>query len=383
LSPPLDYLAFCAVALAATFAVVRFSKLERRFAVVAGAVLVGLAVGWFYVGIAGERESGEIRRLADLMASGEAHRAELYQRMNAAGTVREAVERSRLGAIFVLAAVLAVALVSLAAMARLRRAAAELTERNLELARARDAALAASQAKSRFLANVSHELRTPLHVFLGMNELLLDSTLDDRQRKHGETARRAAEGLLGMVDDLLDYAQLEAGKLSSDRFVFELAELVAAAGDQHRAIAEAKGLPLHTEIDDSARIRLLSDPRRLRQILRHLLGNAVKFTDRGEIRLRATVRPTPSRDGSEAVLEVIDTGIGVDPERRAEVFASFSQIDPSSTRRYGGTGIGLALSRALAERLGGSLELESETGRGSTFRLIFPVREPPPPPPGP
>lgn len=381
MSPPLDYLAFCAVALAATFAVVRFSKLERRLAVVAGAVLVGLVVGWFYVAVAGDREAREIRRVASLLSTGEAQRAELERRMDATGTLREAVERSRLGAIFVLGAVLVVALVSLAAIARLRRAAVEVEERNLELARARDAALAASQAKSRFLANVSHELRTPLHVFLGMNELLLDSTLDDRQRKHGETARRAAEGLLGMVDDLLDYAQLEAGKLSSDRFVFDLAELVAAAGDQHRAIAEAKGLPLHTEIDDSARIRLLSDPRRLRQILRHLLGNAVKFTDRGEIRLRAFVRPTPS--GREAVLEVIDTGIGVDPDRRAEVFASFSQIDPSSTRRYGGTGIGLALSRALAERLGGSLELESETGRGSTFRLIFPVREPPPPPPMP
>jgi signal transduction histidine kinase len=292
---------------------------------------------------------------------------------------RDAVMSERLRAIAVVAALLAVALTGIGSVARLRRSADELASRNSELARARDVALAASQTKSRFLANVSHELRTPLHVFLGMNELLLESPLDERQHKFAETARRAAEGLLGMVDDLLDYAQLEGGKLSSDVFVFDLAELVAAAADTHRSSAEAKGLTLVAEIDASASVRVLSDPRRVRQILRHLLANAIKFTEKGEIRVRAGVRPLAGADGREAVIEVIDTGIGVAPDRRAEVFDSFSQIDPSATRRHGGTGIGLALSKALSEKLGGQLELDSETGRGSTFRLVFPLRELPGP----
>lgn len=299
-----------------------------------------------------------------------------------------AIRRARLGAMAVLAAVTGVLLTAIATVARLRRASEELARRNAELSAARDAALAASQAKSRFLASVSHELRTPLHVFLGMNELLLNGGLDARQKQHAETARRAAEGLLGMVDDLLDYAQLEGGKLSSDQFVFDLADLVRAAIESQRAVAASKGLALEAEIAESARLRVLSDPRRVRQILRHLIGNAIKFTDRGGVAVRALVR---SAGGEErrAVVEVVDSGIGVDAERRSEIFESFSQIDPSSTRRHGGTGIGLALSKALAERLGGTLEFESSTAsggsQGSTFRLVFPIRSPgelgPAPPP--
>jgi signal transduction histidine kinase len=289
--------------------------------------------------------------------------------------LHDAVARGRLGALAVLAALLIVVLTAIAAVSRLRRAAQALSDRNSELSRARDSALAASQAKSRFLANVSHELRTPLHVFLGMNELLLGSALDERQRKHAETARRSAEGLLGMVDDLLDYAQLEGGKLSSDQFVFVLGELVGAAVEANRAAAEGKGLTLAGEVDPSSKVRVLSDPRRVRQILRHLIGNAIKFTERGEVRVRSRIRARPA-GGNEAVIEVVDSGIGVAPDRRAEVFDSFSQVDPSATRRHGGTGIGLALSKALSERLGGTLELESETGHGSTFRLTFPLRDP-------
>ncbi|MEZ5314349.1 MAG: ATP-binding protein [Thermoanaerobaculia bacterium] len=218
---------------------------------------------------------------------------------------------------------------------------------------------------------------------MGMNELLLSSDLDERQRKHGEMARRAAEGLLGMVDDLLDYAQLEGGKLSSDQFVFDLAELVQAAVDSQRAVAESKGLEVVTRIEESARIRLLSDPRRVRQILRHLIGNAIKFTDHGSVRVLAAVRPQESGPRL-AILEISDTGIGIAAERRGEIFESFSQVDPSSTRRHGGTGIGLALSKALAERLGGRLEFEpaGPPGPGSVFRLVFPIREHQPMPPG-
>lgn len=294
-----------------------------------------------------------------------------------AASRNRAIARARLGAMAVLAAVTTGLLTAVSTIARLRRASEELGRRNAELSAARDAALAASQAKSRFLANVSHELRTPLHVFLGMNELMLSSGLDARQQKHAETARRAAEGLLGMVDDLLDYAQLEGGKLSSDQFVFDLADLVKAAIESQRAVAASKGLSLEAEIDEKARVRVLSDPRRVRQILRHLIGNAIKFTDQGGVLVRTRVKAL-DESRREVVIEVIDSGIGVDAERRAEIFESFSQIDPSSTRRHGGTGIGLALSKALAERLGGTLEFESATSagkaRGSTFRLVFPIR---------
>lgn len=292
-----------------------------------------------------------------------------------ASRFHDAVLGARRTAASVVGALLALVLTWLASVARLRRMTAELERRNAELAQTRDAALRASSTKSRFLANVSHELRTPLHVFLGMNELLLESDLDERQRKYAETARRSAEGLLGMVDDLLDFAQLEGGKLASDVFVFDLGDLVRAGGDSQRAAAEAKGLTLVVEVDPSAVIRVLTDPRRVRQILRHLLANAIKFTDRGEVRVFAKVIDSPNGAGRSAVLEVSDTGIGVSPDKRGELFDSFSQVDPSTTRRHGGTGIGLALSKALAERLGGALEMESEPGRGSTFRLLFPLRE--------
>jgi len=285
----------------------------------------------------------------------------------------EAILRSRRNALAVVAAVLAVVLTALFAVARLRRAAAVVGLRNRELAAARDAALAASRTKSQFLASISHELRTPLHVFLGMNELLLTSSLDDRQRKHAETAQRSAEGLLAMVDDLLDFAQLEAGKASTESVLFPLAGMLSAVAEGHRIVAERKRLRFVVEEGIDPDLQVIGDGRRLRQILRHLLSNAVKFTEAGEIRVRSAIARL--EDGvAELLVEVSDTGIGIGPEQRGTIFERFSQIDPSSTRRYGGTGIGLALSRKLAEQMGGAIDFDSEPQRGSAFRLRLPFR---------
>lgn len=289
----------------------------------------------------------------------------------------KAIARSRLDALAVVSAVLAVMLTGLVSIARLRRAAAEAELRNTELAAARDAALAASRTKSQFLASVSHELRTPLHVFLGMNELVLSSdSLDEKQRRHAATAQRSAEGLLGMVDDLLDFAQLEAGRAAIEEETFPLAALLLAAAERNRIAAEHKQLrfEIDNRIDDD--LQVIADGRRLRQILRHLLGNAVKFTDAGEVRACFAAQRL-DYGKVELVVEVADTGIGIGPDQRAVVFERFAQIDPSNTRRHGGTGIGLALSRRLAEQMGGTIDFESELERGSVFRLRLPLRTAP------
>ena len=288
-----------------------------------------------------------------------------------------AIARSRLDALAVVSAVLAVILTGLVSVARLRRAAAEAELRNAELSATRDAALAASRTKSQFLASVSHELRTPLHVFLGMNELVLSSAnLDEKQRRHAATAQRSAEGLLGMVDDLLDFAQLEAGKAAIEDETFPLAAVLLAGAERHRVAAEHKQLRFEVEsaIDDD--LQVIGDGRRLRQIVRHLIGNAVKFTDAGEVRVRfAAERVVYGK--VELAVEVRDTGIGIAPGKRELVFEQFSQIDPSNTRRHGGTGIGLALSRRLAEQMGGAIDFDSELERGSVFRLKLPLRTAP------
>ncbi|MEO7793873.1 MAG: ATP-binding protein [Thermoanaerobaculia bacterium] len=285
----------------------------------------------------------------------------------------QAIVRSRRGALAVLSAVLALVLTALVALTRLRRAASEAEARNAELAATRDDALAASRTKSQFLASVSHELRTPLHVFLGMNELLSTSQLDERQRRHAETAQRSAEGLLAMVDDLLDFARLEAGKAPMELSTFPLAAVLIAAAEKHRAAAEQKRLRFAIEDEVDPELQVIGDGRRLRQVLRHLLSNGVKFTDAGEVRVRFTTRRT-QHGAEELGVEVSDTGIGIAAEQRGVIFDQFSQIDPSSTRRHGGTGIGLALARRLVEQMGGVIDFESEIERGTVFRVSLPFR---------
>lgn len=239
-----------------------------------------------------------------------------------------------------------------------------------EQAAARQAAEAAARAKSQFLANTTHELRTPLHGIMGMTDLVLETDLTADQREALSLVRRSAEELLAVVNDLLDYARLEAGRLALRAAPFSLRECLdlALAPLAHRA--RQKGLTFEVEVAPAVPDRLVGDAGRFRQVVLNLAGNAVKFTERGGVRLR--VAPEPAAADAEAVtlrVAVEDTGIGIPREKLAAVFEPFIQADGSTTRRYGGTGLGLAISRELVGLLGGRIWVESEEGRGSTFRF--------------
>jgi PAS domain S-box-containing protein len=238
-----------------------------------------------------------------------------------------------------------------------------------ELKLAQEKSEAANVAKSQFLASMSHEIRTPMNGVMGMAAVLAGTGLDTRQRRMVDVINQSGAQLIAIINDILDLSKIEAGKMELDVAEFDVEELVASAAVIHELKAHEKGLAFEIAVDDGARGKCVGDPTRIRQILNNLLANALKFTEAGRVRLHAA-RRAPRSDGTvELHFEVVDTGIGIEPDTLARLFAPFTQADASITRTHGGTGLGLAISRQLCELMGGSIEAESAAGRGSTFRF--------------
>jgi len=246
-----------------------------------------------------------------------------------------------------------------------------LADRIRVLQRERETAQAASQAKSQFLASMSHEMRTPMNAILGMADLLGDSPLNPEQKNYVRIFRNAGESLLDVIDDIFDFSKVEAGKIELDKVVFTLVEQVEGICEMMALRAHEKNLEISCRVLPDTPNYLVGDPGRLRQILVNLIGNAVKFTHQGEIALEVmrSKRDTVSPEDTdvELLFSVRDTGIGIAKDKLETIFESFTQADAYTTRRYGGTGLGLTICRRLVELLGGKIWVESEPDRGSTF----------------
>jgi signal transduction histidine kinase/DNA-binding response OmpR family regulator len=257
---------------------------------------------------------------------------------------------------------------------------ADLAAANRQLEKAKEAAEAASDAKSTFLATMSHEVRTPMNGILGMTELVLDSELTADQRENLGLVRLSAESLLSIINDILDFSKIEAGKLSLECIPFDLRESLGGTMKTLGFRAQQKGLELIYEVRPDVPEALLGDPGRLRQILINLVGNSIKFTERGEIFV--SVEEESDHSGTHCLhFAVKDTGVGIPADKQQTIFKAFTQADGSMARKYGGTGLGLSISAKLVEMMGGSVWLESQPGQGSTFhfRVNVSVQEGPSP----
>ncbi|MDP4198369.1 MAG: ATP-binding protein [Bacteroidota bacterium] len=243
---------------------------------------------------------------------------------------------------------------------------------NEELARAKDRAEASELLEKQFLANMSHEIRTPMNAVLGMTRLLLETDLVQKQRDYLEAIAASADNLLVIINDILDLSKLQAGKMEFERVPFRLRDVTGHVLEMMRFKAEAKGLKLVAEIDESAPEVVIGDSTRLNQILVNLMGNAIKFTDHGTVTLTASASAVGLDNRMTVRFAVRDTGIGISKEKQHAIFDSFSQADSETTRKYGGTGLGLTISRTLVELQGGTIGVTSELGHGSEFAFTTP-----------
>lgn len=248
----------------------------------------------------------------------------------------------------------------------------QVEHRTRELLKAMEAAQAASRAKSDFLARMSHEIRTPMNAIVGLGKLLLKTELDESQRTYQEQVLGASDMLLGLINDILDYSRIEAGKLEIDSLDFGLDHMLRDVSGQLALRAQERGLELLFHVDPAVPQRLHGDPLRLRQVLVNLMGNAVKFTEQGEVVARISL--AGSVEQPLLRLSVIDTGPGIPADKLDTLFSAFTQVDGSVTRRFGGTGLGLAITRQLVELMGGTVSVHSQLGQGSTFNVELPLQ---------